>query len=141
MAFIELISNTSFTRPITISVFTLENGSATRKWVLHHMTCDLITLTFPLLAGFQQSNFFDFIDFLPNFTTLVFPLGSRPGTTLSLDVAIINDTLVENTETINIQAMIQGNTGSFVGGGVTANAVMNIIDDDGEFRCRALQDK
>ena len=62
----------------------------------------------------------------------MFPANSGPGTTLSFNVPIINDELVENTEDINIQAAIQGAIGSFVGGGITDEAQIDIIDDDGE---------
>ena len=57
-------------------------------------------------------------------------MGSGLGTRRSINVAIRDDIIVEDDETINIQATIQGTIGSFSGGGVTANIDISIIDND-----------
>ena len=64
--------------------------------------------------------------------TLTFDVGSGLGTKENFSVPIVNDNLVENDETINIQATIQGTVGSFSGGGVNASMEIVIVDDDGE---------
>lgn len=69
-------------------------------------------------------------DFTATIQTLVFAVGSGPGTRQQLTIPITNDNVVENQEVINIQANIIGEGGTFFGGGTVATAIVNINDDD-----------
>ena len=60
----------------------------------------------------------------------MFAAGDGPGTSLTFNISIVNDDLVEGQEDIDIMASIIAGSGSFVGGGTTANGTINIIDDD-----------
>ena len=71
-------------------------------------------------------------DFTVTTDTLTFDVDSGQGSTQPFSVPIVNDILVENDETIKIQATIEGNVGSFSGGGDVANVEMTIMDNDGE---------
>ena len=123
VATIELISDTFLFLPITILVSTVTGGSATGEYNIR-----------------QVMSFLNYIvtntgtdDFTVTTDTLIFDEGSGLGSTISFNVPIIDDNLEEDGETINIQAIIQGSVGSFVGGSDTSNIVqISIIDDDGE---------
>ena len=60
----------------------------------------------------------------------MFAVGNVPGTSLTFNVPIVDDDLVEGQEDIDIMATIIGGSGSFVGGGITATGDINILDDD-----------
>ena len=60
----------------------------------------------------------------------MFDAGDVPGTSLTFNISIVDDDLVEGQEDIDISATIIGGSGSFVGGETTANGAINIIDDD-----------
>ena len=62
--------------------------------------------------------------------TLEFSASSGIGISRFFNVSIVDDILVENQEDIEIRATILGNQGVFVEGGTTANARINIIDND-----------
>ncbi len=64
----------------------------------------------------------------PNPGTLQFSAGDGPFDSQPFNVPINNDVLVENTETIDLQASIVGGVGTFSAGGDTAT--INIADDD-----------
>ena len=59
-------------------------------------------------------------------------------TSLSINVPIVDDLLVENQEVIDIMATIDNNTGGgflgFISGGSSANAEIIIIDNDGKMQ-------
>lgn len=63
---------------------------------------------------------------------LTFPANSGPFTTMNLEVPVANDNIVENTETINVQAVIVSGIATFINGGTSDTSVINILDDDGE---------
>ena len=62
--------------------------------------------------------------------SLTFSAGDEPSTVRSFNITITNDNLVENTETINLQAsVVTPGPGGFTAGGDTA--VVVIADNDG----------
>jgi hypothetical protein len=67
-------------------------------------------------------------DFSSVSETLTFPAGSQPLTELLFNVSITNDTSVEDTENIQLQASVEGGVGTFV----VSTADIFIVDDDGE---------
>ena len=63
--------------------------------------------------------------------SLTFNAGDGPTTERSFTIPIINDNLVENSETINLQAsVVAPGPGGFTAGGDTA--VVIILNDDGK---------
>lgn len=70
-------------------------------------------------------------DFMITSDTLLFPAGSGPLFALPFEVPVVGDDLVENAESIQLQASILGGVaGSFSPGGDTAE--ISITDDDGK---------
>jgi hypothetical protein len=82
----------------------------------------------PSYAG---SAAFGFGDFMNTGTTLLFLAGSGPNTGIDFEVPIVDDDLVELTETFSLQATIVGGvTAEFAQDSDTAQ--IEIIDNDGE---------
>ena len=84
-----------------------------------------------LLCGFHAGSPISGVgDFMITTSILMFAAGDGPGTSLTFNVPIVDDDLVEGQEDIDIIATIIGGSGSFIGGGTTANGAINIIDND-----------
>ena len=69
----------------------------------------------------------DYIGFLVNLT---FPAGSEPGTNVSTNITIIDDTLEEGVEIITVLAFVDL-TGGF--SGILSAAAILVTDNDCEF--------
>ena len=76
--------------------------------------------------------FVDGVDYIGVETTVVFPANSRPGMEQSFTIPIIDDDLVEDRESINLEATASA-PGQFVPRRDVA--IVFIIDDDGKCVC------
>ncbi len=68
------------------------------------------------------------VDYTPVVTTVTFPRFAGGGNTQDFTVPIIDELLVEGTETFILSATIVNDLGNFTAGGDTATGV--IIDND-----------
>lgn len=75
------------------------------------------------------------VDYNTTSDTLTFAAGSGPGTTLTFNVPIIDDNLVEMMEEVPLTASVNGGSsvGTFTAGGNTATIEIN--DNDGKYDC------
>lgn len=73
-------------------------------------------------------------DYFDHCSTIVFPVGSRPDTTLYVNITIVDDELKEDEEIFVVLATITSSNAIFEGTlQGSANITVTICDDDGRF--------
>ena len=81
----------------------------------------------PYNTSSQFSSFIAGVDYTTTTAVLTFMSGDLEGATQSVNIAIVDDTLVERTEVFEVQLLVPGTTPPAVTGTIA------IFDNDGKF--------